>query len=287
MLLLYAVWPFFWLVHLVLATPRAERPRRAIVALAHGVLVVALSILTIDAGYLFEGVGKPLGRFEFASLTLTRPVADGIRKAPATRNPLYAMLWPFRENRFRGTLLENVPRPCPSTICLASMSRKSRPTARPTGTNAPEGPGRGRRGKGGSEAGSANQSVAGYPVYLDGQIRRSGWWDYYLRTLLYKVPEGTWLLVLFSIALLAVVRRSGAAWADELCLATVPVVVLFSMSFLTNINLGLRYVLSIAPYVFISRGKWFHGLRGLPHANGRSVDSSRWALWDSPSPPRF
>ena len=41
---------------------------------------MALSILTIDAGYLFEGVGIPLGRFEFASGTLTRPAAGGIRK---------------------------------------------------------------------------------------------------------------------------------------------------------------------------------------------------------------
>ena len=38
------------------------------------------------------------------------------------------------------------------------------------------------------------------------------------------------------------------------------------MSFLTDINLGLRYVLSIAPYVFIAAGKvvpWVEGLRGL------------------------
>ena len=43
-----------------------------------------------------------------------------------------------------------------------------------------------------------------------------------------------------------------------------PVVILVSMSLLTDINLGLRYVLAILPYLFISTGKvvpWCLGLR--------------------------
>ncbi len=97
--------------------------------------------------------------------------------------------------------------------------------------------------------------MRGYPVYLNGVLRRSGWWNYYLLALVYKVPEGTWLLVLLSVVALAVVRRTPAAWADEFALWTVPVIVLVSMSFLTNINLGLRYVISIFPYLFIAAGK--------------------------------
>ena len=45
----------------------------------------------------------------------------------------------------------------------------------------------------------------------------------------------------------------------------VPLVVLVAMSFFTDINLGLRYVLPIAPYVFIAMGKvapWVLGLSG-------------------------
>jgi hypothetical protein len=105
----------------------------------------------------------------------------------------------------------------------------------------------------------------GYPVYLNGEMRRTGWWYYYLLTLVYKVPEGTWVLVLWSAVLLVVRKRSRDAWADEIAVATVPVVILFSMSFLTDINLGLRYVLPMAPYVFISVGKvvpWAAGLGG-------------------------
>jgi hypothetical protein len=101
-------------------------------------------------------------------------------------------------------------------------------------------------------------------VYLDGELRRTGWWSYYLRALLYKVPEGTWLLLALSLVVLAAIKRPLAAWFDELTLAMMPAVILFSMSLLTDINLGLRYVLAILPYMFISTGKvvpWCLSLR--------------------------
>ena len=274
MLLLFAVWPFLWLVRLFLAPPRQERLRRGALGLAHGLSIITLSILTIDTGYLFEGVGKPLGLFEFGSLTLTRPVAGGVRKAPATRNPAYAMLWPFRENRFRGMLLENLPSPLPEHYLLGFDEQKIEADGFPVRyTKAFEALRKKDVELARQEALSSDQTVEGYPVYLDGTMRRSGWWYYYILALVYKVPEGTWLLVLLSIVVLAIARRTPEAWADEVCLTTVPVVVLFSMSFLTNINLGLRYVLSIAPYVFIAAGKvvpWVEGLAARGRMIGRS-----------------
>ena len=67
-----------------------------------------------------------------------------------------------------------------------------------------------------AELASSDRSMVGYTVYLNGELRESGWWYYYLFTLLYKVPEGTWLLVLLSFTALARVRKTGEAWADEL-----------------------------------------------------------------------
>ncbi|MFO0951321.1 MAG: hypothetical protein U0835_09255 [Isosphaeraceae bacterium] len=55
----------------------------------------------------------------------------------------------------------------------------------------------------------------GYPVYLDGQLRQTSWWYYYLLTLVYKVPEGTWLLVLLSVGVLAFARKRGGFAFDE------------------------------------------------------------------------
>ncbi|MGO9598937.1 MAG: ArnT family glycosyltransferase [Isosphaeraceae bacterium] len=255
MLLLYAVWPFLWIVETVATRERTVVLRHATRGLAHGLFIVVLSILTIDSGYLFEGVGIPLGRFEFASGALTRPVAQGIRTAPASRNELYARLWPFRQNRFRGTMLERLPSPLPEHYLLGFDEQKVESEGLPERlVRASEAllandVKRARR-----ELDSADIGVLGYPVYLNGVVRDSGWWYYYLCTLCYKVPEGIWLLVILSFLLL-VRRRSWEAWADEICLGTVPVVVLFTMSLLTDINLGLRYVLPIAPYVFIAAGK--------------------------------
>ena len=49
-----------------------------------------------------------------------------------------------------------------------------------------------------------------YPVYLNGELRRTGWWYYYLLTLVYKVPEGTWLLVVLIAG-----DRSGSSAGRE------------------------------------------------------------------------
>jgi hypothetical protein len=112
---------------------------------------------------------------------------------------------------------------------------------------------------------SDDRTSAGYPVYLNGQLRQTGWWYYYLAALAYKVPEGTWLILVASMILLVASRRLREAWADEVALWTVPAAVLFAMSALTDINLGLRYVLSIFPYLFIQAGKvapWIISLGG-------------------------
>jgi hypothetical protein len=103
--------------------------------------------------------------------------------------------------------------------------------------------------------GPEGDEIDGYPVFLDGTLAQKSWWYYYLLTLVYKVPEGTSILVIGSLVVLAVSRRSRSSGFDEVAVLLVPALVLFAMSTLTNINLGLRYVLPIFPYVFISTGK--------------------------------
>ncbi len=109
--------------------------------------------------------------------------------------------------------------------------------------------------------------VSGYAVYLDGVMKRSGWWYYYLATLAYKVPEGTLILVNLGAFVLVFSKRARAPWPDEVAVLAIPVGVLGAMSFLTDICLGLRYILPIFPYVFIATGKvipWASGLKGRP-----------------------
>jgi hypothetical protein len=214
-------------------------------------VILALSVVVIDAGYLFEGVGTPLGRFEFASRSLTRPVSPGMAR-PRSPNPLLEGAWRYRVNRFRGTLLGQLPSPLPAHYLLGFDEQKIETEGVPKHFLDSREP-------------VDDEVTTGYAVYLDGQLRRSGWWYFYLATLAYKVPEGTWVLVALSGFALVASKRARAHWADEIAVLAVPIGVLGAMSFLTDICIGLRYILPIFPYVFVATGKvipWAEGLSG-------------------------
>ncbi|HWE35795.1 MAG TPA: glycosyltransferase family 39 protein [Isosphaeraceae bacterium] len=243
MLLLYGLWPLMWLVHSALVVKSARGIPRAI---AQGVLIVAISVLTIDAGYGFEGVGRPLGGkdFEFVSASLTRPEERG-GEVGFGADRLLRLARTHRVNRFRGTALERLPAPLPKWYLLGFDEQKIESEGIPKiwGWRSGSGP---RPGP---------DEITGYSVYLNGELRDSGWWYYYLAALAHKVPEGTWWIVSLSFVILLIQERSRAAWADEVILLMVPATVLGVMSFATDINLGLRYVLPIFPYMAVFAGK--------------------------------
>jgi 4-amino-4-deoxy-L-arabinose transferase-like glycosyltransferase len=241
MIILYGLWPLLAAVRLATdADARRFLPRTA----AHALLVVLVSILVIDLGYGFEGVGIPLGEYEFVCQTFTKPVPPGVRR-PRSPDQLLDGAYRFRINRFRGTALGLLPVPLPKHYMLGFDDQKLEAEGIPNKFLAdPARP-----------PGSEGDKIQGYPVYLDGKLSQKSWWYYYLMTLVYKLPEGTWALVAAALAAMAFSKRSRATWFDELAVLTVPVFVLFVMSVLTNINLGLRYVLPIFPFLYVGAGK--------------------------------
>jgi hypothetical protein len=274
MLLLYLVWPAIYLVRLALVGPQESAPDRQTPgapdrrrkrasfirrSAIHALAIAALSILTIDAGYFFERVGLPLGEFEFGSRLLTRAVSSDVSR-PRSQNLLYEAAWQFRINRFRDSWLGWLPAPLPEHYLLGFDEQKIETEGIPhrfieavqIGDLAAR---QQQIARERTRPESRSDARDAYSVYLDGDLRQTGWSDYYLRCLLYKVPEGTWSLFCLSIVVLLRTGRSKRAWFDELAVLSVPVAVLSSMSFLTDINLGLRYVLPILPYAFISVGK--------------------------------
>jgi hypothetical protein len=253
MLLLYGFWPILLAAHV--ASDPALRPalRRLVFQC---LAIVLLSVFVIDVGYGFEGVGIPLGRYEFACRTLTRPVPSGMRR-PHSADPLREGAYRYRVNRFRDTILGALPVPLPVHYLLGFDDQKLEAEGVPAKFLLPAG----------------GDEIQGYPVYLNGVLSSKSWWYYYLLTLVYKVPEGTWLLAGASLAVLCLSRRSRASWGDEFALGFVPLVVLFVMSVFTNINLGMRYVLPIFPFVFIAAGKL------VPWASGLGTKTARRAGW--------
>ncbi len=255
LILLYGFWPLLAIARFRLGARSPGWTRRGLRVGAQAVAMVALSILTIDAGYGFEKVGRPLGRFEFASRSLTVEVEPGVAR-PTSPNPLLELAWRNRINRFRGTLLEGLPAPLPLHYLLGFDEQKLEAEGIPRYYRDPGLP-------------HDDSATDGYPVYLDGELRSTGWWYYYLATLAYKVPEGTIGLVVLGLAVLAGSKRSRAPIADELAIWALPIGVLGAMSFLTNICLGLRYVLPIFPFVFVATGRlapWVAGLSGRARA---------------------
>jgi len=259
MIVLYGLWPVLLAVRV--ATDAGLRGSAARLS-AQFAAVVLTSVLMIDAGYGFEGVGLPLGGYEFACGTFTRPVAPGERR-PQSPDRLLNGAYRYRVNRFRGTWLGSVPAPLPAHYLLGFDDQKLEAEGIPGKFLAPPG----------VVTGPEGEAVQGYSVYLDGVLRRRSWWYYYLLTLVYKVPEGTWLLVAASAVVLAASPRSRAPWFDEFAVLAVPAFVLLVMSVFTNINLGLRYVLPIFPFVFIAAGKLS------PWAAGAASAGARRAAW--------
>jgi len=247
LILLYGLWPFLWLAHELCRRELEGLSSRVTRAAAQGVWMVVLSVLLIDLAYCFEGVGDRLGRFDFVSKMLTRPV-EPPRAYVSSNNQLRDIARQHRVNRFRGTLLAGVPSPLPRHYLLGFDAQKIEAEAIPKRWKDPQ---------------AAEYETIGYPVYLDGQLRETGWWYYYFLALAYKVPEGTIALVLLSVAVCLCSRRARLPCGDEVCLWAVPIVVLAVMSFGTDIDLGLRYVLPIFPYIFISAGRvvlWSAGM---------------------------
>jgi 4-amino-4-deoxy-L-arabinose transferase-like glycosyltransferase len=238
LLLLYGYWPLLWILRTVL-DGRENLTRQGFLRdVGFGCSIVFISLFVINLGYGFEKSFQPLGSFEFCSASLTKPVPPG-KVRPRSRNELLDRAWKHRENRFRGTFLERLPVPLPYHYVAGFDEQKIESEGLPLRWFDPSAP---------------EDAITGYSVYLDGQMRKTGWWYYYLATLAYKVPEGTWILILASLALV-VQRRGRSAWFDELAILVLPLGILFAMSFLTDINLGLRYILPIFPFLYVGAGR--------------------------------
>jgi len=94
----------------------------------------------------------------------------------------------------------------------------------------------------------------GRPSYLAGEFKDTGWWYYYLYALTVKVPLGVWGLLFMVVAMrLAKQVRLTPPYTmrDELVLLFPAVLIFVIVSSQTGFNEHLRYVLPIAPFVFI------------------------------------
>ena len=127
MLLLYAVWPFLWLVRLVLVTPRAEWPSRHPPALGHGFVIVRPEHRDDRRRLFLRGRGNSAGqvRVRLEVADAAGDAGDETRRTARTccsKRPGSSASIGFAEPGWSG-----IPCPLPEHYSWASTSKRSRP----------------------------------------------------------------------------------------------------------------------------------------------------------------
>lgn len=89
------------------------------------------------------------------------------------------------------------------------------------------------------------------PSYLLGEFRQEGWWYYFPVAFLIKTPIALLLLALVGLILCAVGWRGG--WFDSLFVAGPPAAY-FTVAMASHLNVGLRHVLPVYPFVLLLTG---------------------------------
>ena len=237
---LFGLWPAVWLC---VWPSQCKAVGTLMSSVGQLLLMIITSLWVINNGYLFEGSFQPVGRFEFFSETLSGQQLTIPLKGSG--------------NRFRDTVLSNIPVPVPRNFVQGIDRVKF-------------------------------EYERGYPSYLRGERKHGGWWYYYLYAMLVKIPVGT--LVLLSLAgAMAVMNVMGRVvraksqtmltestgapgsldspsttgrrglmrprLLDELFLLAPAIVVIFLVSSQTGFNHHLRYVLPAFPFLFVFAGR--------------------------------
>ena len=113
-------------------------------------------------------------------------------------------------------------------------------------------------------------SGMGHKAYMMGQYSEDGWWYYFLYAYLIKTPIGTLLIVAASIAAFLLGRR--VRLKDELFVG-IPIVVLVLITCLWKVNIGLRHLLPVYPFLYLAAG------RLLARPGGAAAARRPWAAW--------
>jgi len=95
-------------------------------------------------------------------------------------------------------------------------------------------------------------SGKGHVAYLMGDYSETGWWYYFLFAYLVKTPVGTLIIVGLTVGALAFGRRIRLR--DEAFL-WIPIVVTVGVTCLWKVNIGLRHLLPIYPFLYLAAGR--------------------------------
>jgi dolichyl-phosphate-mannose-protein mannosyltransferase len=88
----------------------------------------------------------------------------------------------------------------------------------------------------------------GQPAFFMGEYSYDGWWNYFLVAFLIKTPLGS--LILIGASLLFY-RAGNSLGRREAIFILLPVIVIFVLTSQSKVNIGLRHILSVYPFLFV------------------------------------
>ncbi|MCL5795424.1 MAG: hypothetical protein M1338_03630 [Patescibacteria group bacterium] len=91
----------------------------------------------------------------------------------------------------------------------------------------------------------------GHLSYLDGQYSSMGWREYFPKTFWYKTLIPT--MILFALSLL-VMLKIRANYLEEIFIFLLPIIY-FLISINSKLNIGIRHILIIYPFIYLSIGR--------------------------------
>ncbi len=98
----------------------------------------------------------------------------------------------------------------------------------------------------------------GHTAFLLGGFSRVGWWYYFPVAFLVKTPIPTLIFLVLAIALIRKFKWKFSEW-----LLIVPVIFYFLISIKGSLNIGVRHLLPIYPFIFIYVSKLAPGIQQL------------------------
>lgn len=105
-----------------------------------------------------------------------------------------------------------------------------------------------------SLAGTLMSAGAGKPAFLMGEYSLTGWWYYFIVAFLIKTPVAT---IFFIIAATAFLIRDREA-ASKALFPAASALFFFVVVSMQNVNIGLRHVLPVYPFIFTALGYVTH-----------------------------
>lgn len=204
LLILYPACVVVLIVSLLTSMNPQNRKPKVLLSSVHFVWAIVLSALVINCGYGWHGTFRRLGDYSFSSQWLTATHANA----------------QFRNNRFEGSWLGEIPVPLPYDYVLGLDTQKT-------------------------------IEESGQPAYLGGEWYPKGSQWYYLYASCFKIQLGTLVLIgmaVMSVMMFASLRKdpvTEALWIAPLLAMGV------LLAGQTGINKHFRYVIPCLPFLFI------------------------------------